>query len=317
MGSPLHRPRLSEVAPRVAAVVQQLRTAGITHPDLLTAALGFLLEKLHQWEVCLIHPRPATYVCSDRWVLLVRCTQGLALVEVDMHQFFEIARPSDEYRTILADLQPIFVGSLASLDKIIDYLCEQISRSFECRGMPVPPWRAASVVRKCFCMMEAPSATHSEDARALFGSLEGALHNPASTQKRKAVPVKFQSLVEALSAVIPTQEDSPPSPPPPPRAEEHKATEATTASTPASLPLSKSSSVFSGLCDVICSSSGEEDEEEEEEEKTSSIPPKNQEDVAAMVDLLQQALTNPMANSSSMPRCLSLSGHPKRIMSSS
>ena len=59
---------------------------------------GFLLEKLHQWEVCLIHPRPATYVCSDRWVLLVRCTQGLALVEVDMHQFFEIARPSDEYR---------------------------------------------------------------------------------------------------------------------------------------------------------------------------------------------------------------------------
>ncbi|OIV98768.1 hypothetical protein TanjilG_20514 [Lupinus angustifolius] len=65
------------------------------------------------------------------------------LIDVDFRSEFEIARPTQTYKTILQSLPFIFVGKPKRLTKIILIISEEVKKSLRKKKMHVPPWRQA------------------------------------------------------------------------------------------------------------------------------------------------------------------------------
>jgi hypothetical protein len=67
----------------------------------------------------------------------------VTIVEPQLRSHFEVGRPSPLYRRLLDDLPDVFVGGASELCAVVEFLCDQMSTSFQECGMSVPPWRSA------------------------------------------------------------------------------------------------------------------------------------------------------------------------------
>ena len=54
---------------------------------------------------------------------------------------FEIARPTDQYTSLLEIFPQIFVGKVGELKQIVRLMCNAIRESMKSKDMPMPPWR--------------------------------------------------------------------------------------------------------------------------------------------------------------------------------
>ncbi|KAF4399516.1 hypothetical protein G4B88_022599 [Cannabis sativa] len=63
------------------------------------------------------------------------------IVEAFLVGEFEIARPSDQYTSLLEVFPLIFVGKVDELKQIVRLMSNAIRESMKAKGMPIPPWR--------------------------------------------------------------------------------------------------------------------------------------------------------------------------------
>ncbi|KAJ7559342.1 hypothetical protein O6H91_04G080600 [Diphasiastrum complanatum] len=69
------------------------------------------------------------------------------LVDTEFRCQFEIARPTQQYESILQELPLIFVGKPERLQQIVNLMSEAVRASLRKRRMPLPPWRKAEYMR--------------------------------------------------------------------------------------------------------------------------------------------------------------------------
>ena len=63
------------------------------------------------------------------------------VVDVDFGGEFEIARPTEEYERVAAQLPGVYVGKTDELRRLLRLLADAAKRSLQSRAMHVPPWR--------------------------------------------------------------------------------------------------------------------------------------------------------------------------------
>lgn len=63
------------------------------------------------------------------------------IIEVLLSREFEIARPTDQYASLLDVFPAIFVGEVEELKQVVRLVCRAIKSSMKSTDMHVPPWR--------------------------------------------------------------------------------------------------------------------------------------------------------------------------------
>ncbi|XP_020228015.1 uncharacterized protein LOC109809184 [Cajanus cajan] len=63
------------------------------------------------------------------------------IVQVSLVSEFEIARPTNQYSSLLDVFPPIFVGKLEELKQVVRLMCTAIKGSMKTMEMYIPPWR--------------------------------------------------------------------------------------------------------------------------------------------------------------------------------
>ncbi|XP_002987613.2 uncharacterized protein LOC9630264 [Selaginella moellendorffii] len=94
-------------------------------------------------------------VCKSRWSqskgiskgeyayidVLLDAGSKRVIIDTDFSSQFVIARPSDEYQAILAEIPPVFVGSEDELHKFLHLISLAMKRSLKAQSLTLPPWR--------------------------------------------------------------------------------------------------------------------------------------------------------------------------------
>jgi hypothetical protein len=60
---------------------------------------------------------------------------------------FEIARPTNQYSSLLEVFPLVFVGKVEELKKVVRLMCSAIKNSMKTMDMHVPPWRRNSYMQ--------------------------------------------------------------------------------------------------------------------------------------------------------------------------
>ncbi|KAF7803817.1 DUF506 family protein [Senna tora] len=63
------------------------------------------------------------------------------IIEVSLSAEFQIARPTDQYLSLLHVLPLIYVGKVEELKKVVRIMCNAIKESMKSTELDVPPWR--------------------------------------------------------------------------------------------------------------------------------------------------------------------------------
>ncbi|KAL0771994.1 hypothetical protein Bca101_037145 [Brassica carinata] len=63
------------------------------------------------------------------------------IVETNLAEEFEIARPTKRYTSIISQVPRVFVGTPEDLKKLVKIMCHEMRRSMKQVGIHVPPWR--------------------------------------------------------------------------------------------------------------------------------------------------------------------------------
>ncbi|KAJ7559339.1 hypothetical protein O6H91_04G080400 [Diphasiastrum complanatum] len=89
------------------------------------------------------------------------------IVDTEFQCQFEIARPTDQYASILQELPLIFVGKSERLWQMVNLVSEAVKASLRKRCMPLPPWRKAEYMRaKWFSPYKRTTYTASNHQRS-------------------------------------------------------------------------------------------------------------------------------------------------------
>jgi uncharacterized protein (TIGR01615 family) len=93
-----------------------------------------------RWEKTIGHPA-GYYEFIDVVLERSNLKSERFFVDIDFRAQFEIARPTDEYNSMLLQLPNLFVGRADKLCGIIKIMCDAARISLKERGMCIPPWR--------------------------------------------------------------------------------------------------------------------------------------------------------------------------------
>jgi len=74
-------------------------------------------------------------------------SSGRILVDTDFRTQFEIARPTQQYKSLVQLLPTVFVGEAERLQSILNLMSDAIKRSVKKRGLDLPPWRKTEYIR--------------------------------------------------------------------------------------------------------------------------------------------------------------------------
>ncbi|KAL9262707.1 hypothetical protein AKJ16_DCAP02534 [Drosera capensis] len=69
------------------------------------------------------------------------------IIDVDFRSEFELARPTNSYKSVLQSLPSIYVGKPDRIKQIVTIVAEAARQSMTKKGLHVPPWRKAEYVR--------------------------------------------------------------------------------------------------------------------------------------------------------------------------
>ncbi|XP_045817055.1 uncharacterized protein LOC123910066 [Trifolium pratense] len=69
------------------------------------------------------------------------------IVEISLMSEFEIARPTNQYNSLLDVFPFVFVGKVEELKKVVRLMCNAMKDSMKTMDMPVPPWRRNSYMQ--------------------------------------------------------------------------------------------------------------------------------------------------------------------------
>ncbi|XP_021652875.2 uncharacterized protein LOC110644419 isoform X2 [Hevea brasiliensis] len=103
-------------------------------------------------------------LCKTSWVSTFRCSKGdyeyievmmnnssgkptRVIVDMDFRSQFEVARPTQTYKELIATLPSIFVTTEDRLSKIISLICPATRESLKEKGLHIPPWRKAKYMQ--------------------------------------------------------------------------------------------------------------------------------------------------------------------------
>lgn len=83
-----------------------------------------------------------------RYVDIVDVSSGVRyIVEVHLAACFEMARPTDQYTSLLSLLPPVFVGRPEELKKVVRLMCGAMKESLKSSELALPPWRRKAYVQ--------------------------------------------------------------------------------------------------------------------------------------------------------------------------
>ncbi|EFJ09541.1 hypothetical protein SELMODRAFT_129774 [Selaginella moellendorffii] len=76
------------------------------------------------------------FLLSSRRVRLLDAGSKRVIIDTDFSSQFVIARPSDEYQAILAEIPPVFVGTKDELHKFLHLISLAMKRSLKASHAP-------------------------------------------------------------------------------------------------------------------------------------------------------------------------------------
>ena len=85
--------------------------------------------------------KTARFPSGDYEYIDVNVSGNRYIVEVSLAREFEIARPSDQYASLVNVFPRIFVGKVEELKKVVRLMCTAIKVSMKSMALHVPPWR--------------------------------------------------------------------------------------------------------------------------------------------------------------------------------
>ncbi|KAJ7559341.1 hypothetical protein O6H91_04G080500 [Diphasiastrum complanatum] len=102
------------------------------------------------------------------------------IVDIEFRCQFEIARPTDQYTSILQELPMIYVGKPERLQQIVNLMSEAVKTSLRKRRMPLPPWRNTEYMKaKWFSPYKRTTNAASKHQRSRARLVSGELHHTA------------------------------------------------------------------------------------------------------------------------------------------
>ena len=106
------------------------------------------------------------------------------IIEVNLGEEFEIARPTTSYTSLIDVFPQIFVGKPEVLKQIVRLMCRAIRESMKSKDMKVPPWRRNGY-------MQAKWSAHYKRTTNEISAKNASHNNDAVATKR---PVGFETL---------------------------------------------------------------------------------------------------------------------------
>lgn len=67
-------------------------------------------------------------------------------MDLQFHEQFEIAQPTERYARLLAEVPRVFVGTEEGITVLVTFLCREMSDAFRKQGHTLPPWRQADAM---------------------------------------------------------------------------------------------------------------------------------------------------------------------------
>ncbi|OAY58410.1 uncharacterized protein LOC110609790 isoform X1 [Manihot esculenta] len=69
------------------------------------------------------------------------------ITDMEFRTQFEVARPTQTYKELIATLPSIFVATEERLNKIVSLICSAAKESLKEKGLHIPPWRKAKYMQ--------------------------------------------------------------------------------------------------------------------------------------------------------------------------
>lgn len=69
------------------------------------------------------------------------------IIDMEFRTQFEVARPTQTYKELIATLPSIFVATEERLNKIVSLICSAAKESLKEKGLHIPPWRKAKYMQ--------------------------------------------------------------------------------------------------------------------------------------------------------------------------
>eukprot|EP00899_Mesostigma_viride_P025493 jgi/Mesvir1/6128/Mv00832-RA.1 len=108
------------------------------------------------------------------------------IIEPQIKQLLDIARPSKEYAMLMDCLPEIFVGPSDTLYAVVEFMANRMAESLMQRGLSVPPWRTKRAVAALWFGYEAEPLESSSSRRERGGRGPHCSTTPSS---KHSVPV--------------------------------------------------------------------------------------------------------------------------------
>jgi len=163
----------------VCAHLERHRAAGARRRDLLRLVAASLLATGHDAAVCVSRwDKSASHPAGEHAYIDVllpaasdRGAPERVLVDVDFRSAFEVARPTNAYRSLLQRLPAVFVGKDDRLRLLVAAAADAARASLKKRGLHLPPWRKPEYMRAKWLSpydreREAPAAEVAASAAA-------------------------------------------------------------------------------------------------------------------------------------------------------
>ncbi|CAJ2649440.1 unnamed protein product [Trifolium pratense] len=140
-----------EVKERIRRETQlaiQIVAGDKSSPGYKRLIMSFLRERGFDAGLCKTKwERKGRFLPGDYEYIDVNYGGSRYIVEISLISEFEIARPTNQYSSLLDVFPFVFVGKVEELKKIVRLMCTAMRDSMKTMDMPVPPWRRNSYMQ--------------------------------------------------------------------------------------------------------------------------------------------------------------------------
>ncbi|KAK2412889.1 hypothetical protein QL285_048039 [Trifolium repens] len=133
---------------REAEFAIQLVAGDKTSPGFKRLVMSRLRERGFDAGLCKTRwERKGRYPAGDYEYIDVNYGGNRYIVETSLMAEFEIARPTNQYSSLLEVFPLVFVGKVEELKKVVRLMCSAMKDSMKTMDMHVPPWRRNSYMQ--------------------------------------------------------------------------------------------------------------------------------------------------------------------------
>ncbi|XP_045815349.1 uncharacterized protein LOC123908680 [Trifolium pratense] len=133
---------------REAELAIQLVAGDKTLPEFKRLVMARLRERGFDAGLCKTRwERKGRFPAGDYEYIDVNYEGNRYIVETSLMTEFEIARPTNQYSSLLDVFPLVFVGKVEEIKKVVRLMCSAIKDSMKTMDMHIPPWRRNSYMQ--------------------------------------------------------------------------------------------------------------------------------------------------------------------------